>query len=71
MKISGTFNYIPLIQDLRKVNKEEKVLDKMKRIDGKNLLIVLVVFSMTQFSGINVLTSYMVDIFSSIQVLLD
>jgi len=57
-----------IIQDLRKVNKEEKVLDKMKRIDGKNLLIVLVVFSMTQFSGINVLTSYMVDIFSSIQI---
>ena len=56
-----------IIQDLQKVANEHKFLEKVKLIDGKNVLIVLVVFLMTQLSGVNVLTSYMVDIFSSVQ----
>ena len=56
-----------IIQDLQKVANEHKFLEKVKLIDGKNVLIVLVVFLMTQLSGVNVLTSYMVDIFSSVE----
>ena len=56
-----------IIQNLQKVANEHKFLEKVKLIDGKNVLIVLVVFLMTKLSGVSVLTSYMVDIFSSVQ----
>ena len=37
-------------------------------INKKNLVIVVVVFLMTQVSGMNILTSYMVDIFNTVPV---
>ena len=40
----------------------------LKSLNYKNVVKILVVFLMTQLSGVNVLTSYMVDIFSSAQI---
>ena len=57
-----------ILEELQKVGSEKSFIQKMKLINGKNVLIVLVVFLMTQLSGINVLTSYMVDIFSSVPI---
>ena len=56
-----------IIQELQKVAKDHKFLEQVKLINGKNVIIVLVVFLMTKLSGVSVLTSYMVDIFSSVQ----
>ena len=41
---------------------------RLKRINVKNLLILVVVFLMSQLSGITVVTSFNVDIFQSVPV---
>lgn len=43
-------------------------IERLKRIEVKNLIILLIVFLMSQLSGITVVTSYNVDIFHSVPV---
>ena len=49
------------------VQKEDNY-NSLKSINYKNVVKILLVFLMTQLSGVNVLTSFMVDIFSSVQI---
>ena len=47
---------------------EENKYNSLKSVNYKNIFLLMVVFLMTQLSGVNVLTSYVVDIFSSVQI---
>ena len=47
---------------------EEDSHNSLKLINYINVIKILIVFLMTQLSGVNILTSYMVDIFSSVQI---
>ena len=47
---------------------EESNYNPLKSVNYKNVVKILVVFLMTQLSGVNVLTSYVVDIFGSVQI---
>ena len=56
-----------VVEDEKEIRKNN-LLETMKQMDKsslKNLGIILVVFSMTPLSGITVITTFLVDIFSS------
>ena len=57
-----------IIDDLQKLPTNQSFLDQVKMINFKHVAIMLNLFLMSQLSGINVLTSYLVDIFSSLEI---
>ena len=47
---------------------KNKAMQTLKNLDKKNVVILLVIFSMTQMCGLSIITTYMVDIFSSTNI---
>ena len=49
-------------------NSEKKTIIILKNLNKKNVYILFIIFSMTQLCGLSILTTYMVDIFSSTNI---
>ena len=56
------------VEEKSNTSHKNKTVEIVKNLDKKNVFILLVIFSMTQMCGLSILTTYMVDIFSSTNI---